>query len=105
MANVDYVVVGPGPLLADVTNAVKLASGATDLVNGNVLITGDDRTSLTVYSDEPEIFVDVYYGADLDQQRAISQRIYDHIVEHTDWDVRLESDETDDIIASRTASD
>lgn len=103
MSNVDYVVVGPGPSLADVTDAVKRASSATDLVNGNVLITGDDRTALTVYADDPEIVVDVYYAGDLADRRVVSQRVYDHIVERTDWDVRLESDDADDILATRKA--
>jgi hypothetical protein len=31
-------------------------------------------------------------------------RIYDYLVEHTDWDLTLDSDDADDIIASRIKS-
>ncbi|PQM45017.1 hypothetical protein C1Y40_04825 [Mycobacterium talmoniae] len=105
MANVDYVVLGPGPSLQDVMDAVKAATNATEIVDGNVLVTGDDRTAVTVYSSHGEgVVADVYYGGELDERRAISRRIYDHIVEHTDWDVELDSDDTAGILASRVKS-
>lgn len=105
MANVDYVLVGPGPSSADVMALVAVVSGATKVVKTNVLITGDDCTSLTVFpsaSRPGSTVIDVYYGGDLADRRAISQRIFDYIVEHTDWDVELDSDDADGIIASRT---
>ena len=98
MANVDYVMVGRGPSPTDVMELVRLVSGATDVVKTNVLITGDDRTSLTVRpsaSRPGSTLIDIYYGGDIADRRAISQRIFDYIVEHTDWDVELDSDDAD----------
>jgi hypothetical protein len=42
-------------------------------------------------------------GEDSDQA-LLARRIYDHLVEHTNWDLRLDSDNTDNIIASRIKS-
>lgn len=103
MSNVDYVRVGAPT--ADVMEAVRTATGVTEVVDGDTLVNGDDRTSLTVapsVDDENETVIDVYYGGDLADRRAISQRIYDYIVEHTNWDVTLDSDDAEDVIASRT---
>ena len=105
MANVDHVMVGRGPAPAEVMALVKIASGATDVVKTNVLITGDDRTSLMVRpsaSRPGSTLIDVYYGGDIADRRAISQRIFDYIVGHTDWGVELDSDDADGISASRT---
>lgn len=103
MANVDYVVVGPGPSLAEVTEAVKTASDATETVD-NRLHTADERAELTVYprSWQPgATLVEVYYGGDLAHRRALSHRVYDYIVDHTAWGVELESDDADSTIAAR----
>lgn len=110
MANVDYVVVGPGPSLADVADAVKSASDATEIVD-NRLHTADERAELTVYprSWQPgTTLIEVYYGGDLAHRRVLSRRVYDYLIDHTDWDVELDSDDADDTIAarkSRTHSD
>lgn len=105
MANVDYVTVGLGPSTQDVMSAVKTAMNATEIVDGNVLVTGDERTAVTVYASPGEGAVaDVYYGGDLADRRVIAQRIYDYIVEHTDWDVELDSDDADGVLASRAKS-
>lgn len=105
MSNVDYVIVGAGPSLSDVMTATKMATDSTEVVNGNVLITGDDCTSLTIYpSPANGTVVDVYYGGDLADRRVLSRGIYDYLVEHTDWDVELDSDDAEGIIASRVTT-
>lgn len=103
MANVDYVVVGPGPSLADVAEAVKTASDAIEIVD-NRLHTADERAELTVYSRSWQpgtTLVEVYYSGDLAHRRALSRRVYDYLVDYTDWDVELDSDDADDTIAAR----
>ncbi len=101
MSNVDYVIVGPGPSQADVLTAVQQAIGAAEIVNGNVLVTGDDQTSVTVYSSGPRTVVDVYYGGELAERRAVSRRIYDSLAARTNWDLALDSDDVEDVIAMR----
>jgi hypothetical protein len=101
MANVDYVVVGPGPSLADVTDAVRKAIDATEIVD-NRLHTSDERSELTVCpSANKDTLVEVYYAGDILVRRALSHRVYDYIVDHTDWGVVLESDDADGTIAAR----
>lgn len=102
MSNVDYVIVGAGPSLDDVLEAAKTAISATAVVDGKALITGDERTAVKLYESAGEgVVADVYYGGDLAERRVISRRIYDYIVERTDWDVTLDSDDADDVIVSR----
>lgn len=105
MSNVDYLHVAAPP--ADVMAAVKAATGITELVDGDTLVNGDECTALTIapsVDDGKATVIDVYYGGELADRRAISRRIYDHIVEHTAWDVELDSDDAADIIASRVTA-
>ncbi|QZA17074.1 hypothetical protein K3U93_21105 [Mycobacterium malmoense] len=67
----------------------------------------DDATQVTMYpdSDDPDRWIAEVYraGADGDQS-LLARRIYDYLVEHTNWDLVLDSDNADDILASRTKS-
>lgn len=109
LGNVDYVnvypVVGAGPSVAEVIDVMTQASGATELILGKVLITDDKRTSLSVYEFDGGIVTDVCYHGVVADRRAISQRIYAYIVEHTNWNVELTSDDAVGLLASRTTTD
>lgn len=102
IANIDCV---SAVALADhMMAAVKQAAGLSHVVNGGTLVNGDQRTSVTVTppeGDHADTLVSVYYGGDEDEQHAIAQRIYGHLCERTDWDIELDSDNADDVPASR----
>jgi hypothetical protein len=49
-------------------------------------------------------FAEVYHAGEVADRQALSRRIYDYLVEHTDWDLTLDCDDADDIIASRITS-
>lgn len=105
MSNVDYLHVDAPT--ADVMAAVRAATAMTELVDGDTLVNGDQRTALTVapsVDDDNATVVDVYYGGDLADRRVISRRIYDYVVEHTAWDIEWDSDDADGIVASRVTT-
>lgn len=104
MANVDYVIIGPGPGLANVLSTVNTAVDGVEIVDANRVHTADERAELTVWrrSWQPDTtVVEVYHGGDLADQRALSKRVYGHLLNNTDWDLTLQSDEGDDIVESR----
>jgi hypothetical protein len=106
MANVDYVLVAgqPSPPSPDdVMQAVKVAIDATEVIDGNRLHTADERAEVTVWSrswQPSTTVVEVYHAADEDQ-RELSRRIYNYLVEHTAWNLTFDSDNAADVIASR----
>jgi hypothetical protein len=104
MANIDYVIVGPGPSASDVITAVTAATGGAQTDSG-WLHPEDERAALRVIAD-PEVagghVVQVHYAGDPTSSRqALARNVYDALVEHTDWDLVLDSDDAEDIIASR----
>lgn len=107
MPNIDYVIVGAGPSLTDVRNAVK---GATQSVESghDWLHPADELASLHFKSD-PEVaggtVVQVYYSADpAALGQAYARCIFEALVHDTDWDLILDSDEAAGVIASWTKS-
>ncbi|MBS9535869.1 hypothetical protein KIH27_19990 [Mycobacterium sp. M1] len=107
MSNIDYVIVGTGPLLADVRNMVKNITRSADAESG-WLHPADERASVYVKPD-PECaggtVVQVYYSADPPTRgQEYARSLYDELVRRTNWDLVLDSDETDGIVASRTKS-
>ena len=104
MANIDYVIIGPGPSNDDVTAVVRAATGGLHADRG-WLHPADERAALRVISD-PEVVgghvVQVHYAGDpISARRAFARNLYDALVEHTDWDLVLDSDDAEDTIASR----
>jgi hypothetical protein len=68
--------------------------------------TADERAALRVISD-PEVagghVVQVHYAGDpISARQALAGNVYDALVKHTDWDLVLDSDDAEDVIASRT---
>ncbi|BBX56959.1 hypothetical protein TM48_01443 [Mycobacterium shottsii] len=108
MANVDWVIVGAGPSLTDITAAVQAATGS-ELVDGVLRIADDERASLRVY---PGPAIDGgghvvrirYAGGPYQLQHDLARTVYDALVEGTDWDLVLDSDELEDIVATRIRS-
>jgi len=106
MANVDYVTIR-GASLADALAALKAAADVTKVVErprSTTLLNSDERVELSASprSWEPDtIVVEVYLGGSEEEQLALSRRVYDYLVENTDWDVELDSDNAEDTIASR----
>ncbi|MEZ0362395.1 hypothetical protein ACAG26_01635 [Mycobacterium sp. pUA109] len=106
MANVDYVIVGAGPSPADVTQAVQTAPSVVQVEKERRytrLRTGDERAEVSVWprSWQPGVTVVEVYHVDDDDQRALARHIYDYLVDHTAWDLTLDSDNAAEAIASR----
>jgi hypothetical protein len=104
VANTDYVIVGAGPSLADVIEAVKDATGS-DQTDTGWLHPRDEFAALRVVPD-PDVdggaVVTVYYGRDpVALRHELARQVYQHMVAATDWDVTLDSDDTEDIVATR----
>jgi hypothetical protein len=77
------------------------------LDDGRPYLLVGDRGQVTMYPDDDypgQWFAEVYHSGDVADRQALSRRIYDYLVEHTDWDLALDSDDADDIIASRIKS-
>jgi predicted small metal-binding protein len=109
VANVDDVCVAGVTSAAQIANLISqlLQVPISSLKDGRPYLNVDDRTQVTMYpdSDDPGRWIaEVYHaGADSDQE-LLARRIYDHLVEHTNWDLTLDSDNADNIIASRINS-
>lgn len=99
VSNVDFVVVEGGPSLDDVTAAVIAVTGA--FPRGEYLGLEDDRAGFRVVQQAERIIIRVYYAGDVEPRQALSLRIYDALVESTDWNLTLDSDDAEDIIATR----
>lgn len=107
MANMDYVIVGPGPSLADVQEVVQAATGSVPAGPG-VLHPDDARASLHITAD-PEVVggtvVQVLYAGDpVTRRHELARSVYDELVKDTDWDLSLDSDDTEDVLAERIKS-
>lgn len=105
MTNMDYVIVGPGPSLADVVAAVRSASGGIVIADGVVHLPDDEPASLHVIPDPLEdggTVVQVVYASDpVSLRHELARKVYDELVAATDWDLELDSDDTEDTIATR----
>lgn len=107
MSNIDYVIVGAGPSLADVRDTVKTITHSADAEAG-WLHPVDERASLYIKPD-PECaggaVVQVYYSGDPPTRgQEYARSLYDELVRCTNWNLVLDSDETDGIVAARTKS-
>lgn len=107
MSNIDYVIVGPGPSLADVRSTVE---GITESVGDDHgwLLPDDDRASLYIKANREDAggtVVQVHYAADPPTLgQAYARDIYDSLARSTDWDLTLDSDEAEGILATRIKS-
>ena len=104
MANIDIIVVGSGPSLADVTAVVKAAT-ESDQTSTGWLHPADDRAALRVIPD-PGVsggsVVQVYYaGEPVTARQKLARGVYDELAAHTDWNLELWSDDAEDMLASR----
>jgi hypothetical protein len=104
MANIDYIIIGSGPSDSDVLTAVTAAIGGAQTDSG-WLHPADERAALRL-SPDPEVagghVVQIHYAGDPTSARqALARNVYDALVEHTDWDLVLDSDDAEGIIASR----
>lgn len=108
MAAVDAIYVAGAESLHQVTDAIAdqlqvPVSTRRDLPFLQV----DERTRIDLYpdSDYPGQWIaEVYHAGEVADRQALARRIYDHLVENTDWDLTLDSDDAADIIASRIKS-
>lgn len=109
MANVDDVCISGADSASQVAALISalLQVPVATQKDGRPYLRVDERTQVSMYpdSDDPTRWVaEVYHaGADTDQL-ALAQRIYEYLAEHTSWDLVLDSDNADDIIASRIGS-
>lgn len=104
MANIDYVLVGPGPSSAEVRDAVQRASDS-DLTESGWLHPADQRAALHVIGDPSGSghVVQVYYSGDpVAARHELARKVYDSLAATTVWDLVLDSDDTEDIIAERS---
>lgn len=104
MTNMDYVIVGPGPSLTEILAAVQEATHATPAGDGYLHLPGEPA-SLRVMQDPLEAggaVVQVVYAADpVALRQRLAASVYDALVQATDWDLELDSDDAEDIIATR----
>lgn len=109
MANVDDVCLTGADSATQVADLISglLQVSVSTLKDGRRYLRVDERTQVTIYpdSDYPARWIaEVHHAGADDDQLALAQRIYDHLVEHTNWDLTLDSDNADDIVASRIKS-
>lgn len=104
MSNIDYVFVSSGRTLADVTAAVEAVVGGQ--WRGECLRPADQRAGVQVVEQRSGsgVVVLVYYAGDIEPRQALARSIYDALAASTDWTLELDSDDADDILASRTSS-
>ena len=77
------------------------------LNDGRPYLLVGDCSQVTMYPDNDysgQWFAEVYHAGEVADRQALSRRICDYLVEHTVWDLTLDSDDADDIIASRIKS-
>lgn len=106
MANIDYVVVGGGPSMAEVTAAARAATGSV-LTETGWLHPADDRAALRVVADPDGdgCVIQVFYAGDPAHLRhELARGVYDALVASTDWDLVLDSDDSEGALAARTLS-
>jgi len=107
VTNIDYVIVGSGPSLADVTAAVRAATDSV-LTETGWLHPSDDRAALRVIADPDEgggWVVQVYYAGDPVRLRhELARTVYDSLAAATGWDLIWDSDDTEDVLAERIKS-
>jgi hypothetical protein len=104
MANIDYIIIGPGPSGLDVNATVLAVTGGAQ-TDGGWLHPADERAALRVIPD-PEVpgghVVQVHYAGDpISARHALARSVYAALVERTDWDLVLDSDDAEDVLASR----
>lgn len=109
MANVDDVCITGADSASQVTDLISELLQVPVSIGkaGRPYLKVDERTQVAMYpdSDDPARWIaEVYHAGADEDQLALAQRVYDHLVEHTDWDLILDSDNADDIIASRITS-
>lgn len=105
MANMDYIIVGSGPSLTDVIRAVIEETQGID--HGGWLYPADDNQAALQVIADPEVsgghVVQVLRAGDpISARQQLARNIYDALAARTAWDLRLDSDDAEDIIASRT---
>ncbi len=104
MANIDYVIVGPGPSLADVTTAVRDATRSV-LTDAGWLHPSDERAALRVIADPDSegCVVQVHYAGDpVTRRHELARTVYDSLAASTNWDLTWDSDDAQDVLAERT---
>ncbi|ORA41469.1 hypothetical protein BST20_05055 [Mycobacterium branderi] len=77
------------------------------LDDGRPYLLVGDRSQVTMYADDDspgQWFAEVYHAGEVADRQALSRSIYDYLVEHTNWDLTLDSDDANDTIASRIKS-
>ena len=106
MANIDYVVVGPGPSLAEVASAVQSAINSQEATAG-WLHPADECAALRVIPDPVNggHVVQVYYAGDPVRLRhELARSVFDALAGVTNWDLIWDSDDAEDVLAERTRS-
>ena len=99
VSNIDFVVVEGGPSLTDVADTV---AGITDApIRGDHLDLSDPRAGVHIVQRTARIVIRVYYTGDVEPRQELSRRIHDGLAETTDWDLTLDSDDAENVIATR----
>lgn len=109
MANVDDVCITGADSAHQVSALISelLQVPVTTHKDGRPYLRVDERSQVSMYpdSDDPNRWIaEVYHAGADEDQRALASRIYDYLAEHTNWDLVLDSDNADDIVASRIRS-
>lgn len=109
MAAVDAIYIAGASSMRAAVDIIStfLEVSVSTLDDGRPYVLVGDRSQVTMYSDDDyqgRLFAEVYHAGAVTDRQALSRRIYDYLVEHTDRDLTLDSDDADEVIASRIKS-
>ena len=103
MPNLDYVIVGPGPSVADVFTAVRLCTSST-LAESGALHPLEGRPDARIYVvpdrlvDEGSVVLVYYSSQPVARRHILAATIHEHLATTTNWDVTLDTDAAEDVV-------
>jgi hypothetical protein len=97
MANINYVVVGPGPTFTEVQAAVD---AAIEVLRGRVDLHAEDQRAAVRVIRDPRTpggnLAQLYYAGIEATHHQLPRRLYDALVANTDWDLSLDAEDPQD---------
>jgi hypothetical protein len=106
MAAVDDIDIAGATSMREVADTISalLSTSVSTLPDGRPYLRVDECTQVTMYPDDDypgRWIAEVYHAGEVVDRQSLARRIYDYLTEHTDWDLTLDSDDADDVVASR----
>jgi hypothetical protein len=107
VANVDDIDIAGAASMEEVADLLStlLRVPVSKLRDRRPYLRGDDRTQVTMCPDDDypgQWIAEVYQAGEPADQLALARRIFDYLVERTDWDLTLNSDDDPEyVVASR----